>query len=262
MSKIKKLSVIALLLLVVGVVGGLFTYSSSIKQIEVKKEKLVKDAFTLIEINSDNADVDIIPTDDSVAKIEFVTKRKSTFTSRVNKKILSVTVKNNEGPFQFGFHPEASQYLKVFLPKKQYDSIKIENGNGKVQVEQMKMNHVRVTLINGEVELNNLVTDNIRVESGNGKIRLKDVEGEIKGSTLNGEIDVVTKDMDRPIQLESTNGKIKIQTEKEPTNARFDVSVVNGDINILDKYTVSTTIGKGENLIQLKTVNGEVTVTR
>lgn len=263
MSKIKKLSVIALLLLVVGVVGGLFTYSSAIKQFEVKKERIVKDTFTSVEINGVNADIDIIPTNDSVAKIEFVTngvdERKSTFTSDVNGKILSITVKDNEGPFQFGFHSK-SEHLKVLLPKKQYESIVIENGNGQVQVEQMKTNHVQVTLINGEAKLNGLITDAIRVESGNGEIRLKDVEGEITGSTVNGIIDVKTKDLDRSLELKSANGKIMVQTEKEPTNARFDVSVLNGDINILDKYTGSTTIGKGENLIKLTTVNGEVSV--
>ena len=73
-----------------------------------------------------------------------------------------------------------SHHLKVFLPKKQYESIKIENGNGQVQVEQMKIKNVKVTLINGEVELNNLTAENIRVELTNGKIQLKDVEGRNK----------------------------------------------------------------------------------
>lgn len=264
MNKIKRLSVIALLLLLVGVVGGLITYSSAMKQTEVKIEKIVEEEFTSVEIKSDNADVDLIPTDDSQAKVELVTNgaddRKSTFTSDVNGKILSVTIKDEWG-FRFGFYP-ASQHLKVFLPKKQYESLELVNGNGQVQVEHMKINHAQVTVINGEVKLNHLVTENIRVESGNGEIQLIDVEGEIKGSTVNGEIDVVTKDLNRPLQLESTNGKIKILTEKEPTNARFDVSVVNGDINILNKYTGSTTIGKGGNLIKLKTINGEVSVIR
>ena len=43
MIKIKKLSVVALVLLVVGIVGGLFTYSSVFQQAEVKKEEMIKD---------------------------------------------------------------------------------------------------------------------------------------------------------------------------------------------------------------------------
>ena len=39
--------------------------------------------------------------------------------------------------------------------------MKIENGNGQVQVEQMKMKHVQVTLTNGEVELTSLAAENI-----------------------------------------------------------------------------------------------------
>ncbi len=261
---IKRLSVIALLLVVVGVVGGLLTFKSAIYQDEVINEKIVKEDFTSVEIKSGNVEVDVIPTDQSVAKIEYITNgvdaRESTFTTDVKGKTLSVTVEN-EWKFRFGFHPK-SEHLTVFLPKKQYESMEIENGNGQVQIEQMKMKHVQVTLANGEVELTSLTTENIKVESTNGKIQLQDVKGEIKGSTVNGEIYVATKDLSRPIQLESTNGEIKIQTEKEPTNVRFEVDVVNGDINILDKYTGSASIGKGENLIKLTTVNGEVSVTK
>lgn len=265
MINIKKLSVIALLLFIVGVVGGLLTYSSSFLQSEKTIEKMVHEEFNSVEINSDNADVDIIPTDDSVAKIEFVSngedKRQSNFTSEVKGKKLSVTVKDDR-LFKFGFHPESPQHVTIFLPKKQYKSIRIENGNGQVQADQIKIEYVEVTLINGEVELNSLTAKNIKVDSGNGKIQLKDVTGEIEGSTVNGKIYMSTKSLDQPIRLKSANGEILIQTEKEPTNVRFDVNVVNGHINILNKYTGSTTIGEGENLITLSTINGKVTVTK
>lgn len=265
MIKIKKLSVIALLLVVVGVIGGLLTYASAPQQTEKTIEKMVREEFNSIEVNSNNAYVDIIPTNDSVAKIEFVTngasERKSGFTSEITGETLSIAVKD-ERSFKFSFLSDISQHLTIYLPKKQYEFMRIENGNGQVQVAQVKINKVEVSLTNGEVELNRLSTDHIKVDSGNGEIQLKDVTGEVEGSTVNGEIYLSTKALNQPIQLESTNGEIQIHTEKEPTNVRFDVSVVNGDINILNKYTGSTTIGKGENLIKLATVNGEISVTK
>lgn len=224
---------------------------------------MVREEFNSVEIKSDNVYVDIIPTNDSVAKIEFVTnrasKRKSGFTSEITGEKLSIAVKD-EKVFKFGFYPESSQHLTIYLPKKQYKAMRIENGNGQVQVQQMKIRKVEVSLINGEVELNRLTTENTKVELGNGKIQLKDVTGEVEGTTVNGEIYLLTKTLNQPIQFESTNGEIIIQTDKEPTNVRFDVNIVNGDINILNKYTGSTTIGKGENLIKLTTVNGEISV--
>ncbi len=71
---------------------------------------------------------------------------------------------------------------------------------------------------------------------------------------------MITKHLDRPIQLASDNGSIIIRTEKEPTNATFDVHVDSGHINILDKYSGSTVVDKGDNLIKLTTDNGEITV--
>ena len=59
---------------------------------------MVKEEFTSIEIKSENADVDVIPTDDSVAKIEFITngvnESESTFTSEVKGRHYLVTVED------------------------------------------------------------------------------------------------------------------------------------------------------------------------
>jgi DUF4097 and DUF4098 domain-containing protein YvlB len=62
--------------------------------------------------------------------------------------------------------------------------------------------------------------------------------------------------------LESDNGSITIQTDKEPNNVTYDVQVDNGNINIFNKYTSSSVLGNGDNLIKLKTNNGRITITK
>ena len=70
------------------------------------KEKIVKEEFTEIEISSENAEVDMIPTDEAVAKIEYITngveEQESTFTTAVKGKTLSVTLED-KWEFRFGF---------------------------------------------------------------------------------------------------------------------------------------------------------------
>lgn len=266
MINIKKLSIIALILLAIGVVGGLFTYPSTIEADATMEEKVIKEEFTTLKVDSDNARVEIIPTKDSAAKIELVTKgykgSESTFTTEVEGDILSVSFKLKEKwLFRFGFHTQ-SQHLKIFLPEKQYEDFTIKNGNGEVQIEQMRVNNLQVKIANGEIELDTIMAKRVNVESANGEIYLQGVEGDIIGSTTNGEILVETKDLDRMMQLTTANGEIIVRTEKEPTNTTFDVEVANGDISILDKYEGSTVIGKGKYVVKLRTTNGEITVAK
>lgn len=258
MSKIKKLSVLALILLVIGIVGSFFTYSY--KQNEVIEEQIIKEKFQTVRINSDNAVVDIMPTSSSAAKVELITRgvdeRNLTYKVDAKGNNLSILVKE-PFHFQFGFY---SIHLKVLLPKKQYKTLEIKNDNGNVQLEQIKSKKVQVSVNNGRIQVSQLISKRVEVGSHNGEIQLHDVEGDIKGLVNNGKIDVKTKDLDRPMQLETHNGKIMIQTDKEPTNTRFEVSIDNGDVNILNKYHDDATIGKGENLINLTTNNGEILV--
>lgn len=62
MTRLKKLAIIASLLLVVGVVGSLLTYKSMIKAEDVFEEKeLDTENITDIQVDVDHAKVDIVP---------------------------------------------------------------------------------------------------------------------------------------------------------------------------------------------------------
>lgn len=260
----KKLSILALFLLIVGGIGSLFTYSQT-NHDEITTEKtvsaeMVKD----IEVRSDNATVEVLPTSDTEIKVELVTKgvdvSKLDFSADVEGKKLTIRLKE-PNLFSIGFNFQSS-HLYVYVPQKSYDSFVFDNDNGKMKMSELEIKDLKVKTDNGRIELNKIVAENIDAKSANGRLDLNDVEGNLKGSSNNGKISLVTKDLDRNIQLESDNGKIIIKTDKEPTNTTFKVSVDNGTINILDKYEGNTVIGKGENLVDLESNNGKIEVTK
>ena len=260
----KKLSILALLLLIVGGIGSFFTFSQT-NQEEITTEKTVStDNVKDVEIRSDNATVEVLPTSDTETKVELVTKgmdiSKLDFTAEVEGKKLNITVKE-PNTFSIGFNFQ-SAHLYVYIPQKTYDSFVVDNDNGKLKMSELNIKDLKLKTDNGRMELNKIVAENVDAKSANGRLDFNDVEGNLKGSSNNGKISLVTKDLDRNIQLESNNGKITIKTDKEPTNTTFKVSVDNGDINILDKYEGNTVIGKGENLIDLETDNGKIEVTK
>ncbi|WP_099156705.1 DUF4097 family beta strand repeat-containing protein [Virgibacillus ndiopensis] len=266
MINIKRISIIALILLLVGAIGSIITFNSINKPVSVSEEKIINtNDFTDIEIEADNEKVEIVSTDDQTTKVELVGRSTEQIQNQLKVEIeentLSITLEN-EKLFNFFHFMDSNLTLKVSLPEKVYESLQVDIDNGTVYAEQLNIKAVKGETNNGHIEMEDIVATTINVESDNGKISLENVSGEINGETNNGKIYLETNDLDRPITLECDNGSIEIETENEPANATFNVRVDNGHINIFDKYSGNAVFGNGENLIKLTTNNGKIKVTK
>jgi DUF4097 and DUF4098 domain-containing protein YvlB len=262
---IKKISIVALTLLIIGAAGSLLTFRINYKTASVLEEKVITKSVTAININTDNTGIEIVPTKGTETKIK-VSGRKSpdvspVFSVNVDGKILSIKLKEEQKKF-FNFDFIGTQLiLKVYIPEKQYELIQIDNDNGHVKMAQLNIKDMKAKTNNGKMEFNHITADNVDIQSDNGAIRFQgDITGKIAGRTNNGKIYLETPNIDYPIQLESDNGSITIHTDKEPKNVTYDVHVDNGSINIFDKYSSGTVVGNGERLIKLKTNNGKISI--
>ncbi|HLR40510.1 MAG TPA: DUF4097 family beta strand repeat-containing protein [Virgibacillus sp.] len=277
---IRKTTTLAIVLLIVGVAGSIFTFKAANKTEDVTEEKVINDDFNNIEVTANEAEVEILPTSDSQAKVELSGKNSNyRLSTGVEGSTLKVDVAYKQKKlFNFDF-TLASLSLKVYLPEKEYNSLQIESGNGRVRVDdlqakvihvktdngQIKLNHIGSSEVtaeadNGTIDMENVTATNVKVKADNGKIKLKDVEGNLSGTTNNGSISLVTRDLHRSIDFETDNGRINIQTEKKPTNAIIDAKVDNGKVTVFGESNWDTVIGEGENLIKLTTKNGTITV--
>ncbi|CAH2463748.1 MULTISPECIES: DUF4097 family beta strand repeat-containing protein [Bacillus cereus group] len=281
----KSLSIIAGIIFIIGIIGSLFTYRS-IAAVPISEEKVINNNnVSSVIIDTNNVRVNTYPTTESNIKItldgEVNPNIKRTLITDDKDSTLLISYKEKQ---QRWFNFDISEVLapltlNVYLPEKQYDSLKVSNNNGYVSAKKLNATHFNINTSNGRVELreinspkiiaetNNGIMDfkdilaqNIHVKSNNGRIMLDHVEGEIEGQTKNGSLTLKTNELDRNLNFTTHNGKINIETEKEPTNVQFNVSVDNGRANILDKYNGNTVIGKGENVIKLNTHNGNITV--
>lgn len=264
MINLKKLMITGIVLIIIGTLGSLLTFRD--KGIDIAEEKVFKENnITAVEIESNNAGVEIIPTTGMETKVEvYGTGSKDTMTNltaKVEGETLIVKWKEKQlGFLHLDFNDSLT--LKVTLPEKQYKTMMINNDNGKVQLADLNIEQVIAESNNGRIEMENILSENVEVKSDNGRVELEHVSGTIKGESNNGRISMKTATLDQPIQLETNNGRIEIETENDPTNVTFDVQVDNGSINILDKYKGSAVIGDGENLIKLKTNNGKIQVVK
>ncbi|TBX60248.1 hypothetical protein E0M27_01285 [Bacillus mycoides] len=281
----KKLSIIAGIIFIIGIVGSLFTYRS-IATVPISEEKVINNNnVSSVIIDTNNVRVNINPTTESNMKVtldgEVNPNIERTLATDEKDSTLLISYKEKQ---QSWFNFNISEVLvpltlNVYLPEKQYDSLKISNNNGYVSAKQQNTTHFDINTSNGRVELreinsqkinaetNNgsmdfkdITAQNTHVKSNNGRIMLDHVEGELEGQSKNGSLSLKTNELDRNLNFTTHNGKINIETEKEPTNVQFNVSVDNGKANILNKYNGNAVIGKGENQIKLNTHNGSISV--
>jgi len=266
---IKKISIVALFLLLVGIVGSLTTFRSVNKVDSFSNEKVINQSnYTAIKVETYNSDIEIVPTKEVQTKIEVTGKTRENYkhdlTAEVNGNTLNIKLIDQRKKFFSVNFGSITEYLtlKVYLPEKEYTSLKIKSDNGQILLKQLDVKDVVAHTSNGRIELKKISASNVNVQTNNGRIAFEYVDGNIKGKSNNGKISVVTKDLDRSIELETNNGRIEIETEIEPTNTMFDVYSNNGRINILERYNRNTVIGEGENIIKLTSDNGSISVTK
>lgn len=301
MKGVKGLSILGSVLLVAGIIGVLLTYSSEKETVSEVREIQDED-FNAIDINIDNAEVKVIATEDTTSKVELTGSKpkadKSKFIVDVVDGKLLIELKERQGKLLNFDFLTTSLTLNVYVPKKDYKSLKVisDNGkinmehlnakaieattsngrlemkdikgskvtaevdNGRIQVENMQVDDMNLKSNNGTVELSQVDASYVKTETDNGKVLLEDVAGELVGKTSNGRISLVTDNLERPIEFETDNGIIKIETTKRPENVSFDVSVDNGKVDILGEFKSSTVIGNGDNHIKLTTSNGGIIV--
>jgi len=261
--KIKKLMIAAILLIVIGGIGCLFTFSQ-LKSSAVTKKKVITENFSNVEIDSDNSHINILPAEGKEAMVELTGQPEKggdyTFKTEVIGSTLSVKLREDHFEFPIFYHITHDTALKVYLPEKEYNKMVIKNKNGKIKLEGTNTDHLDITAHNGMIEAKNIRSMDVLAETNNGKIMLEDVSGKITGETHNGEIMLITNTLERSLDLSSFNGRIIVKTKKYPENVRFSTHVDNGDINILNQFDDDPIFGDGDHLIKLYTHNGRIKV--
>lgn len=281
MNKIKRLSIIALVLLIVGTVGSILTLKPMINRRSFSEEKVINKAFSHIDISSDNTSVEVLPTTDSKAKVGISGK-----VGKGSKYHLSTDVKNSNLFIRARYEQRSfinlfpsSLTLKVYLPKRLYKTLKIGSDDGRIIVRNLQANDININSNDGKIELSNIKgtsvstqaddglsslknvkANAVQVNSNDGRINLDQVDGRISGKANDGTISLKTNQLDHPIELETDDGRINIQTKKKPTNATINASGQNAKVSIFKGSDSTTVFGKGEHLISLTARDGSINI--
>ncbi len=278
----KKLSIIATLLLLIGIVGVLFTFNSENDQSKVLEEKVIDtNDFQHINIESNNGNITILPTNENTATVTLIGNDHSAqLITNVDEDTLQIKTNTKETKlFSFGF-PSKKASVEIYLPEKEYKQIyatskngkitmqdivasdvQLETNNGKHQVDKLQSETVSLRSNNGKIEANDIKANTVEVDIDNGKASLKQIEADVIATSSNGKISLETAYLNHSTDLQTDNGKIEIKTENKPDNVTFDLRTQNGKITVFGENNWDTKVGDGKHLIKLAAENGSISIT-
>lgn len=242
---IKKLSLLALLLLLIGGIGIAVTYSSQNKEVTISDKKQIEnDNITTIQIDVDSTDVEFIPVRSmDEARVELVgTGVENTlndFSVKEDGETLSISLQQkNKKWFSFNFYfPELK--LKIFAPEKMYNSVNIKGFSSDIYVPNLQAKMMKIATDNGDVKVENITSEKMTVKTFSGEVHMEHVQGVIETRTDNGDVTV----LDAPVKsfdAQTFSGEIKLENVMGELTTITD----NGDINISTSDIIHSINGK------------------
>lgn len=165
----------------------------------------------------------------------------------------NISIKVNNTAFNVSVSHE------IFIPDLKFKSIKIENSNGKIYIEDslseeviantknahielmgVNSNYVSVTTRNGRIQMNYIIGDKIDINTSNAVIDIKHIKvKDINAVTTNGRINVENAQNfdgseDMNISLRTSNGGIKINMNDMDSRVyKVKAHTSNGTVNLL-----------------------------
>ncbi|MCC3359390.1 DUF4097 family beta strand repeat-containing protein [Bacillus sp. REN16] len=264
---IKKLSLLALLVFFIGVIGSVVTYGSMNNKVSINEKKLIENEnITSIQIDVDSTDVEFITVRSmDEARVELVGKS-------VENTINDFSVKEEGETLSISLQPENSKWfnfklylptlkLKIFAPEKMYNNVYVNGSSSDVNWQSLKAKSIEISTVSGDVHAESTHSEKMTVKTVSGDVYMERIQGEIETVTVSGDVFISTSELSHSIYGKTTSGDIDIESVKEPTDIKFEVSTSSGDVNLFDKYNNNAKMGKGDVLIQLKTDSGDITAT-
>lgn len=187
---------------------------------EELQEKVIDydEAFNKIEIDAQSYPVKILKSNDAKTHVRFRTNKKHDLAIETSGDTLKITEKYDSKKSEhidlgiwyeiFGINNEKNIY--IYLPEKEYESIKLNADAGDVEIDGLKIKNLTAELKAGSFDLKNML-----IESG--EIKCETGEVEIDDSTLNnsniyasvGSIDIEKSKL-KNVNLEAKLGDIDV----------------------------------------------------
>ena len=229
----------------------------------------ISQEFSSVSINSDTADIDLLPAEDGVCKVIAYCNVNSSFSASVKDSVLSIDCsKSNSLTDHITLFSLENSKLTVYLPLDTELSLKITEDTGDITIsEYLSFENIDIKTSTGNIENHASASGETSIKVSTGDITLKDIStGKISLSATTGKINIsnVTCSGDVKVKVNSGDSNISVLTCKT-----FPTDGSTGDItlkNTIAEETCSITRSTGDVILKqsdaseftIKTSTGDI----
>jgi DUF4097 and DUF4098 domain-containing protein YvlB len=269
----KQWFIIASTLIVFG--GLMFTLSScasgwSFGGKREQKINTVTEDFHGIVIESDTADISILPSEDGSCKVVAYDIKKINYSVNVEDGILKIKLEDTRKWFEKIFNM-GSGSLTVYLPESEYASLSISEDTGAIKVsDSFTFGKIDIDLSTGDTEIYADVTDALKISGSTGDIKVEDITcGSLSVAVSTGDVNLSGINCSGDVSVEVSTGDSKLSNV---TCINFNADGDTGDLRMTNviatgKFDIERETGDVKfnrcdaSEIYVKTDTGDVTGT-
>ncbi|WP_152655492.1 DUF4097 family beta strand repeat-containing protein [Oceanobacillus sp. CFH 90083] len=270
MITVKRIIILAIFLLLIGIIGMAATFSSyreSAFNEESESIPFQANELNNIEVDAENTEIRLQTANGEEPKIEYTAIGRKLETqelsSSINGETLMIQIKETSSSFfhmDFMFYSKAT--LDIFVPEDMLEQIYVKTTNGRISAADLQIDSLQLYTSNGRIEGKNIEASLIDMESSNGRIALENTQGDTNIKTSNGKITV--ENIIGEVTANTNNGKIGIasiqgNTNTETTNGRIEAQGISGEIKAkTNNATIHIETENFEYPMDLQTSNGKI----
>lgn len=135
----------------------------------------VAEEFWDISIDTDTADIKLLPSQDGSCKIECFEEEKAKHEVKVENGSLVINKKSEKAWYDFINLGFSSPKITVYLPKNEFNTIYIKESTGDVDIEKLSAISLDITLSTGDVYLSDVTCKNFATNGNTGDVCLKNL---------------------------------------------------------------------------------------
>lgn len=226
-----------------------------------------------IVINTVSPNIKILPADGKDIIVDFY----GSITTNLgdNSPKLIADIKNNilnisisyPKTFTLGLFDISNIFLDIYIPAQFTKEINATSVSGDINIENFNGSKIQLKTTSGNLSAISLKTMEIQADSISGNVNFEKVEGNLKISTVSGEVIAGLTSLADDILIKTISGEVKLAAPSSSSFV-FDLESISGDMknnfdsktNFESERSMQGSVGNGANTIKITTVSGEITL--
>lgn len=280
---VKKFVIVLVLIIFVSfLISGLLFYttggikSSLITSEQIKTNKSFgTEEVDKIVINAVSPNIKILPAEGKDIIVDFygsITTNRGDNSPKliadIKNNILNISISYPK-TFTLGLFDISNIFLDIYIPAQFTKEINAASVSGDINIENFNGSKIQLKTTSGNLSAISLKAMEIQADSISGNVNFDKIEGNLKISTISGEVNAGLTSLTGDVLIKTTSGEAKLALPSSSMFA-FELESISGDINnnfdskinFENERSMQGNVGEGINKIKITSISGEISITK